>query len=187
VNDRIPLKFRLLGALLHLLCMMPAALVVVRVVAWSEIVNKVKQIFPQETSTQTLTDIYIHQRIWIPIIIAILGPLIAMLMWAITRKIHTSIDRFGRDALNCGLSSLLAILLSFVICCSFTLFVLLTICGPFAILLLTQPLEVWITNVSGFSGIISIPYFINSVVSGVFALRGYRFKSRLIYPFVRDL
>jgi hypothetical protein len=32
---------------------------------------------------------------------------------------------------------------------------------------------------------VSAMLFMNSVIAGIFALRGYSFKSRLIYPFVK--
>jgi hypothetical protein len=35
-------------------------------------------------------------------------------------------------------------------------------------------------------GLVQATYFISSIIAGIFALRGYQFNNKLIYPFVLD-
>jgi uncharacterized Tic20 family protein len=107
-------------------------------------------------------------------------PTIGWIAWLITKRTDVFVDRAGRDVLNCTLNILiLAILFLFVACMT---------CG---VLMSTQYLQppagdTFITISLISINCLAIAYFLNSAISGIFALRGSRFQSRLIYPFIRD-
>ncbi len=103
-------------------------------------------------------------------------PVIIWICWLIVRRIHPVIDLAGQDAINCALNNLIVIL---------TLASIFgTTCGVFNF---NQPLANSILNSSlVIVDLVAIAYSINSVISGIFTLRGKHFNNRLIYSFIRN-
>ena len=97
------------------------------------------------------------------------------LVWTNTKTIHPLLDRSGRDSFNYALNHSLSMLI-FV-----SFFVILSITCP--INCQDQSFDNFILSTFG---LIQATYFISSIIAGIFALRGYSFNNRLIYPFVID-
>jgi uncharacterized Tic20 family protein len=106
----------------------------------------------------------------------IILPIVLLITWQITRRIHPFINASGKDVLNYSLNSLVVIL--------FSAFVTYTIYGIIA----TIDLSTYTLFTVGAIIINSVAtsYFINAVIGGIFAFRGHRWHNRLIYPFIRD-
>jgi uncharacterized Tic20 family protein len=159
MNREIPLKFRLIAAGLHAIGATSSSLVV----------------FGTIFSMMPFT--YRIDSLILPILtgIAVTSPITTWIGWRITKQIHPFVDRSGRSALNCVLSTFAAML----ICLLFCTFIFSITCGignqdPSAILV-----------APGISFLILVAYFMNSLVTGILALNGYDFKSFLIYPFIK--
>jgi uncharacterized Tic20 family protein len=94
-------------------------------------------------------------------------------MVRVTIDIDPFVDRSGRDAVNCAVNTLLGMTVS-------TLLYTFIFSGGGSqdptLLLISLFILCYI----------EFAYFMNSVIAGIFALRGYSFKSRLIYPFIKD-
>lgn len=108
--------------------------------------------------------------------VPITGVLIAPILWVIVKNLHPFIDISGRDAMNCAVNTFLGTMASLL----FSLFVFSVTCGVG-----NQDPTIVLSSLLLFCGV-SIAYFINSLIAAIFALRGYRFQSRLIYPFIKD-
>jgi uncharacterized Tic20 family protein len=108
----------------------------------------------------------------IPTMAAIITPL----LWIMTKEIHPFVDLSGRDAINCAVNTFIGTMISVLFC----VFVFSVTCGVG-----NQDPTLILWSFVLFCGV-SIAYFINSMIAGIFAFRGYRFQSRLIYPFIRD-
>jgi uncharacterized Tic20 family protein len=104
--------------------------------------------------------------------------IIVLSYWKMTRNSHPFIDLSGRNAVNCAVNNLfgtIAYFLFFWVICSvpfrvenqYSIFLTLLLVTPFILRSL------------------QLAYFMNFVIAGIFALRGYSFKSRLIYPFLK--
>jgi uncharacterized Tic20 family protein len=102
--------------------------------------------------------------------------IIALFAWKKTQHIHPFVDRSGRDALNCALNTLLGRIAA-TLFCTFIFSVTCGIGNPDPSLFLISLLIL---------SCVELAYFTNSVISGIFALRGYSFNNRLIYPFIRS-
>ncbi len=159
MNREIPLKFRLMAAGLH----------VISATSWSSVVfGTIYSMMPfTHGSNFPIPTILIG--------ITVASPITTWFGWRITKKIHPFVDRSGRSAVNCVLSTFAAML----ICLLFCTFIFSITCGignqdPSAILFAI-----------GISFLIAVAYFINSLVTAIFALSGYDFKSFLIYPFIK--
>jgi uncharacterized Tic20 family protein len=97
------------------------------------------------------------------------------LLWPNTKTTHPLIDRSGRDALNYALNHSLS---------------MLVVVSFFVILSITCPVNCQDKSfdnlILSILGLVQATYLISSIIAGIFALRGYHFNNRLIYPFVLD-
>jgi uncharacterized Tic20 family protein len=105
----------------------------------------------------------------------VLQPILALFAWRETKNIHSFVDISGRDAVNCALNTVLGTSASIL----FVTFTFSVTCG----IGYQDPTLFYISLF--ILCCIEFAYFMNSVITGIFALRGYRFKSRLIYPFIK--
>jgi uncharacterized Tic20 family protein len=169
-NDRIPARFRYLAAIHHLIF----AIVTFPIVVGIPFLN----IFNNPT------------LIWIafPLFITSLGmPVFSWLLWILTRKIHPFIDLAGKDVRNYTINHLLVYLL--------LIFITITTCGMtnsnyYSDLKSSTEPSTTTQNILTAGPIMlycnEAGYFINSVTSGIFSLRGSRFKNRLLISFIKD-
>jgi uncharacterized Tic20 family protein len=98
------------------------------------------------------------------------------LLWFCTKQKHPFIDQISQDALNCAISTFVAM----TVCTLFCFFVFSVTCGvgnqdPTLFLWSLLPL-------AAVSGI----YSINSMVAAIFAFQGSGFKSPIVYPFINS-
>jgi uncharacterized Tic20 family protein len=100
------------------------------------------------------------------------SPIISWVLWLATKPMNPFVDLVGRDAINYTLSGSIAIL-----CFTVTIF---AISGTLYKIDYFHEISLTILNA------VAAAYVVNSFVAGIFALRGYRFRSSLIHPFVRD-
>jgi uncharacterized Tic20 family protein len=96
------------------------------------------------------------------------------LLWMFTKQLDPFVDRAGRDALNCAISTFLGVLFCTLVC----IFVFSITCGvgnqdPTPFIWSLIPLVA-----------VSCIYFLNSTISAIFAVQGYGFKSPIVYPFI---
>jgi uncharacterized Tic20 family protein len=108
--------------------------------------------------------------------IPVTGVLIAPILWIFVKDLDLFVDRSGRDAINCAMNTFMGTMASLL----FSVFVFSVTCGAG-----NQDPTIVISSLLLFC-VVSIAYLINSLIAAIFALRGYRFHSRLIYPFIRD-
>jgi uncharacterized Tic20 family protein len=169
VNDRLPLKFRLLATALHAIIGIPIGIFAIYGLSLL-IFNK--------TSSNLESLLIVDFLFGVPSIFIL--PVLAWIQWLITKRIHPFIDLTGRSVLNYTLNmSLLMICL---------LFAFITTCGVVANGYGGQSLGNNFIVISLVTlNCIAIAYFLNSVVSGIFTWKGLQFKNRLIYPFLRDI
>jgi uncharacterized Tic20 family protein len=106
----------------------------------------------------------------LPLIIVL--PIITWVLWLAVKSIDSFVDLAGRDAINYTVSSLIVI-----VCFTATIFAM---SGTLYKLKYFYELSLHMLNG------VAAAWVINSVVAGIFALRGYRFSNSLIYPFIRD-
>jgi uncharacterized Tic20 family protein len=104
------------------------------------------------------------------------GVLIAPILWILVKNLHSFIDVSARDAINCAINTFLGTMVSLL----FSIFVFSVTCGAG-----NQDPTLVLYSLILVCGV-AIAYFINSLIAVIFALRGYRFQNRLIYPFIRD-
>jgi uncharacterized Tic20 family protein len=164
MRNEIPLKLRLLAVALHLIGGSIATCMIAGVALLGF------------SSLPIIGGLLSSSTFLIPLSIFISPPLI-LVLWVQTRDVHPFLDQTGRDAINCLLSTVVGMLLSIV----FTIFIFSVTCGignqdptPFFLSFIPFALVV-------------ITYFFNSIVAAIFAIRGYRLNSRLVYPFVKPL
>ena len=111
---------------------------------------------------------------WTVLAAIITQPIIVLSYWKITKNIHPFVDRSGRDAVNCALNTLLGTIAS-ILFCTFV----------FSVTWIVGSQDPTLLYISLFIlSCVELAYFMNSVIAGIFAFRGYRLKSRLIYPFL---
>jgi hypothetical protein len=170
MNDRMPLKIRLIAAGIHGLFIIYIIILLFLII--------------MTTAKNGSSNIPFYQIIFpiifcSPLILIVL--VITWIFWLITSRIHPFIDIAGRDAMNCLLNCAIA-----VICCFlFMIWMIHITCGtvPYKPNQLSETL--WtISTVS--LVFIPIPYFLSSMISIIFTFMGYRWKNRLIYRFVHD-
>ena len=167
MNDLIPFRIRLLSAGIHAIFAVSMGSFLLFVVF-----GLIKDNNPANHNMLGL--IGIEFLFGLPMTIAL--PAVIFIIWQITRKIHPFVDLSGKDVLNYSLNSLLATLsFSFVTC---------TTCGVVSVI---NPAagSIFVVGLIIINGV-ALAYTINSVVAGIYALRGYRFKNRLISPVIRD-
>jgi uncharacterized Tic20 family protein len=108
--------------------------------------------------------------------LSIFSILVIWVAWLCTRNIHPFVDLAGRNALNCAINNLLWTTVGVTVC----LLVFSLTCG-----LGNQDPSLFMISLMLVS-LLVLAYVIYALVAGVFALKGYNLKSRLIYPFVQD-
>jgi uncharacterized Tic20 family protein len=108
--------------------------------------------------------------------IPVTGVLIVPILWVFVNNLDLFVDRSGRDAINCAMNTFMGTMVSLL----FSVFVFSVTCGAG-----NQDPTLVVYSLILVCGV-AIAYFINSLIAAIFALRGYRFHSRLIYPFIRD-
>jgi uncharacterized Tic20 family protein len=165
MTERIPVKFRYLAAIHHLTFAIVTLPIVIIPLAFRD--------NPQINNLQSTIYILMYS------IISPVGmPFFSGLLWRLTRRIHPFVDLAGMDTTNYTVNHLIVLVI--------ILLITFTLCAVSA------------SNTKGsFSGApfsytgailvycIEATYFLNSVVCGVFALRGHRFKNDFLCPFTR--
>jgi uncharacterized Tic20 family protein len=172
MTDRIPAKFRYLAAIHHLIF----AIVTFPIAVGIPLSN----IFRNTPGIANLLGLSFELLILFLIFVI---PIFYWLLWILTRKIHPFIDLAGRDVRNYTINHSLV--------CLLIIFITFTTCGikaPNSLSssrdsktagnILNGAMIVLYCNEAG--------YFINSVTSAIFNIRGYRFKNRLLIPFIKD-
>jgi uncharacterized Tic20 family protein len=166
LRQSIPLRFRILAAVLHAIFAVPMGLNV-GFYSWIVFIEGGSM-----SSTQSLLMTVVFYFFFISLPMILFLPIISWVIWQITKQIDPFVNLAGRDVLNYALSNLAAILALTII--------FFVVSGAlyklkyfeevsFAILILVIAVFVMI-----------------SVIAGIFALRGYRFNNILIYPFLQD-
>jgi uncharacterized Tic20 family protein len=167
MNDLIPFKIRLLAAGIHAIFAVPMGIFLLFIVT----------VLISENSSGNYSMfglIAVDFLIGLPMTIIL--PIVILIVWQITRKIHPFVDLSGKDVLNYSLNSLIVTI--------FFTFVTSTTCGIVSIVNSSTSI-VFIASLIIINAV-PIVYTINSVVAGIYALRGYRFKNRLIHSFIQD-
>jgi uncharacterized Tic20 family protein len=103
-------------------------------------------------------------------------PIAVSFGWRASKHIHPFVDISGRDAVNCALNTLLGRIVSILFCT----FIFSVTCG-----IGSEDPTLFLISLLILS-FVEVAYFINSVITGIFALRGCRFNSILIYPFIKS-
>jgi uncharacterized Tic20 family protein len=162
--QQIPFKFRSISALLHAIFAIPMGLNI-GFYLWMGFIAASRM----DPVSFVVTIIFYFFCISLPLIIVL--PTIVWVSWLVTKKINPFVDLHGRDVLNYTLSNSIAIALTIVM--------MIAISKSF-------------TNIEYVNKLIliaacfvPISFSVNSIVSGIFAFRGYRLNSFLSYPFVR--
>jgi uncharacterized Tic20 family protein len=166
LQPQVPIEFRTIATVLHAIFAIPMGLTVgfylwILLFGGREMSGK---------DSQVLTIVFYFLFVGLPI--TLIWPIISWAIWMITRTMHPFVDLAGRDVLNYTLGNLIT----------------------------TLGLTILLVVVSG--SLYKVPYFhevsfgilnfvvtafvINSIVAGIFALRGDRYRSILIHPFIRD-
>jgi uncharacterized Tic20 family protein len=167
MSNEISLKFRCLAALFHIL----GGSISASVVAYITVALSYTYI---PISTRNIA---INTAVAMIPATILLSPIVILILWEITKQRHSFVNQCGRDAINCWLSTLL----SMMICTIFTIFIFSVTCGVGS-----QDVVPFFLSIIPFC-LVTITYFLNSVIAVILATQGYRFNSRLIYPFVRPL
>lgn len=167
MSDRVTLRIRSIAAGLHAIFALPMGsfLLFITFVLVSE--------FNPENHN-ILGLIIMSFLFGLPMIIIL--PIILSIAWQITRRIHSFINLSGQDVLNYRLNSLIVIIYSgFAIC---------TTCR----IIDTDNSSTYTVFIASLIILnsLAISYFVNSVIGDIFALKGHRWQSRLIYLFIRD-
>jgi uncharacterized Tic20 family protein len=176
MNERIPLKIRLIAAGIH------AVNTIVNMFSgllFLSNINELTKIPAMPGLGTTGIASTAKQEIWkapVPLFIAVIT---IFIIWRITKEIHPFVNRSGRYATNHTLNCLVMPFFVF----AFVALIWYTTCGitptdQFNFLILVPASFVY--------GLVSIAYFLNSIVAGIFTLRGYDFNSGLIIPFVHS-
>jgi uncharacterized Tic20 family protein len=169
MRDRIPFKIRFVVTAMHFLASLPVTMLITYLIS---------AFSTTESSFGFRLVKYVN--IHIPELAGVLTSIIimALVVWNTTRQIHLFINDTGRDAINSIASSLLITLL-----CSLMLILTLSYIRNVGIDLIGVLLFYLSTN---FSAFVAVAYFLNSIIASVYALGGFRFKSLLIFPFVKN-
>jgi uncharacterized Tic20 family protein len=114
------------------------------------------------------------------LLIVLFLPVMIWICWLIMRRIHPIVNLAGKDAINCALNNLIAIV---------TLASIFgTTCGAISIAQSLAPTTAnSILNSSMvIFDLVAIFYAVSSAIASIFILNGNRFNHRFIYPFIRD-
>jgi uncharacterized Tic20 family protein len=169
MNDRLPLKFRLLAAVLYSIAGIPIGIFAI---------YSLSLLIFNQTNSGFENVLIIDFLFGLPLIVLL--PFIAWIQWLLTKRIHPFVDRAGRIIINYTLNMLLL-----TIC---LLFVFISTCGLVANGNFGQSVGDNFILVSLVTlNCIAIAYALNSVIAGIFALQGLQFKNRVVYPFLRDI
>ena len=166
LSQQIPLKFRKISALLHAIFALPMGLNI-GFYLWLVFIGS------RDLSSYTIalvTILFYLLCVSLPLVVVL--PIMSWAMWRVTREIDPVVDRAGRDVLNYAISNLISIL-----CLTVTIVVISGFLFKMKYFLEVS-LATLLLSVAAFA--------MTSTVAGVFALRGYRFKNRLIHPFIKD-
>jgi uncharacterized Tic20 family protein len=105
---KIPWKFRFLAALMHLIGGTPATSFLMSVAL--EIYY-----FKNKNILSTSLGNYILNTQNLIIYTGLLSPIISLLLWVLTKKIHSFVDRSGANAIDYMLNTVVSILLCYVV------------------------------------------------------------------------
>jgi ABC-type Fe3+-siderophore transport system permease subunit len=161
MTDRIPAKFRYLAAIHHLIFAILTGVIIINII--------IPLAFRDNRGLNAITLVFSYMIL----MFAHSGILIfSSILSDLTSKIHPFVHLVSRAVTNYAFNNILLLILAITI--------LTSLCGVYS------GLADITTNVM--AAIIScteIVYFINSIVCGIFALRGYHFKNKFICPFTR--
>jgi uncharacterized Tic20 family protein len=177
MNERIPLKIRLIAAGIHatntIVNLFSGLLVL------SYILEFIKIPAYPGLGTTEISSIGDKPETWQVPVPLFFGLITVFILWRITKKIHPFVSRSGRYATNHALNCLVMPFFVFALFSS----IWYTSCG-------IKPLDgldyFIFVPVCIVYGLVSIAYFLNSIIAGIFTLRGYDFNSGLIIPFIRS-
>jgi uncharacterized Tic20 family protein len=162
---QVPCKFRAIAAVIHAIFAIPMGLIVTFYL-WMLFVGSSEM---SSNTTQVLTIVFYFIFVSLPIMA--IWPIISWVMWLATRAIHPFVDLAGRDVLNYTLGNLISTL---------GLTILLVVVSR------SLYMVPYFHEVSfGILNFVVAAFVMNSIFSGLFALRGDRYQSILIHPFVR--
>jgi uncharacterized Tic20 family protein len=165
LHPQIPFKFRAIAAVIHAIFAIPMG-ISVAFYLWMLFVGGSEMSSKQN---QLLTIVFYFIFVSLPMMA--IWPIISWVMWLTTRTIHAFVDLAGRDVLNYALGNLISTL---------GLTILLVVTSRF---LYKVP---YFHEVSfGILNFVVAAFVMNSIVASMFALRGDRYQSILIHPFVR--
>jgi uncharacterized Tic20 family protein len=171
MNDRLPLKLRLLATSLHAIVSIPIGIIAIYSLS----------LLISNSTKYSFECLMIGFYLGLPSIFILL--VIACIQWLITKRIHPFVDRTGRSVLNYTLN------MSLLMLC--LVFALIATCGMLDPNKTSRSYLYFEESSLGIKLIllncIAIAYSLNSVVSGIFTWKGLQFKNRLIYPFLRDI
>jgi uncharacterized Tic20 family protein len=159
-NNKIPLKFRFLAALLYSTGMIPVGFGV----AFSLKNNDISQ--------NSIASIIIYAIIFGSQIVFHLL-VTCGLLWLFTKKKHPFVDRSGRYAFHYALNALIARV--------FYIFALALTCGVVEQSINNVLLNTYLVIIS----CIEIIYFLSSLIASIFAMRGCHFENSFITPFIK--
>ncbi len=165
IPPEIPCKFRAIAAVLHASFAIPMGL---SVAFYLWILLSGSQLSGKDSQVLTILLYFI----FVSLPMTLIWPLISWIIWKISSFIHPFVDLAGRDALNYALGNLI-----------------LTICLTIALTVASTSLYMvpYFYEVSfGILNFVVAAFVMNSIVAGSLAFRGDRYRSLLIYSFVRD-
>jgi uncharacterized Tic20 family protein len=175
----VPLKFRSIAFIMYAIAAIPSGSVLIAIAFYTGFYSYLRDTDKAgEIIASIIYEIeiyYVDNITCITIGLIIIPPILNWLLWKYLSSIHSFIDLSGRDATNAALSMMLGILF----CC--TLLYIVTGGGPG----LAEPNLMLMANILFFI-CLPISYLLNSLVAGIFALRGQHFKSYLVYQFIRN-
>jgi uncharacterized Tic20 family protein len=181
MNERIPLKIRLMATGIHAVNTIVNMFSGLIVLSNIFLLVQIPTLYPGAGSGEPAKTASVVSKleIWqipLPLLFALVA---IFIMWRTTKTIHPFVSRAGRYATNHTLNCLIMPFFVFALFCS----IWYTVCG-------IKPLgafDIFIFGpVSAVYGLMSIAYFLNSIIAGIFTLRGYDFNTGLIIPFVRS-
>jgi uncharacterized Tic20 family protein len=181
MNDKIPLKIRLIAAGIHtvntIVNMFSGLIVLFNIFLLVQIPTL--YLGAGSGGPAKTASVVSKPEIWeipLPLLFALVA---IFIVWRTTKTIHPFVSRAGRYATNHTLNCLIMPFFVFALFCS----IWYTVCGikplgTFDVLIFGPVFAVY--------GLMSIAYFLNSIVAGIFTLRGYDFNSGLVFPFIRS-
>jgi hypothetical protein len=168
MNDRVPLRFRLISAVIHGFFAVPMGWLFTEL-AFTRDNNDAKY-------SIEIIIVYTDFLFVMPMIIIL--PLIIPIAGLTVAKMHPFVDKACIDVGNYSLNNFIVIFFIFV-------FLMAASRSDTSSLFAISGGTFFIGSLI-ILHTIAMAYFINSVISGIFALAGYRFKNRLICPLIPD-